>query len=145
MDINPDDIESVVILKGLVADALYGVRVGNGVILYTTKKGRAGKGLGIDFSTGLAIDKVSQLPARQNKYVQGTSATATSVNKGTPQSWGPTAASLGIPMYDNVENFFQEGLTYTNNIAFYGGDNKATYRASYGNVSQTGMIPETGL
>ena len=145
LDINPDDIESVSILKGPAAAALYGERAGNGVILYTTKKGRAGKGLGIDFSTGLAIDKVSQLPARQNKYVQGTSATATSVNKGTPQSWGPTAASLGIPMYDNVENFFQEGLTYTNNIAFYGGDNKATYRASYGNVSQTGMIPETGL
>ena len=48
-------------------------------------------------------------------------------------------------MYDNVGNFFQEGLTYTNNISFYGGSEKATYRASYGNVSQTGMIPETEL
>ena len=145
LDINPDDIESVSILKGPAAAALYGERAGNGVILYTTKKGRAGKGLGIDISTSFSIDKVSQLPARQNIYVQGTVATATAVNPNTPQSWGPSAASLGVPMYNNVDNFFKEGLTYTNNIAFYGGDNKATYRASYGNVSQTGMIPETDL
>ncbi|KDN55376.1 SusC/RagA family TonB-linked outer membrane protein [Flavobacterium seoulense] len=148
LDINPDDIESVSILKGPAAAALYGERAGNGVILYTTKKGKIGKGLGIDFSTSLAIDKVSQLPSRQNKYAQGDINTTTKIPEyrtNTPQSWGPTAESLGIPMYDNVGNFFKEGLTYTNNISFYGGDNKATYRASYGNVTQTGMIPETGL
>ncbi|WJS95220.1 SusC/RagA family TonB-linked outer membrane protein [Flavobacterium johnsoniae] len=145
LDINPDDIESVSVLKGPAAAALYGERAGNGVILYTTKKGKAGRGLGIDFSTSMAIDKVSQLPARQNKYVQGTSATATAINPNTPQSWGPAASTLGAPMYDNVGNFFQEGLTYTNNISFHGGDDRATYRASYGNVTQTGMIPETGL
>ena len=145
LDINPDDIESVSILKGPAAAALYGERAGNGVILYTTKKGKAGKGIGIDFSSSFAIDKVSQLPARQSLYVQGTSATATAINPGTPQSWGPLASKLGLPMYDNTGNFFQEGLTYTNNISFYGGTEKATYRASYGNVSQTGMIPETEL
>jgi len=148
LDINPDDIESVSVLKGPAAAALYGERAGNGVILYTTKKGRAGRGLGIDFSTSLAIDKVSQLPERQNKYVQGDVNSTTKIPEyrtNTPQSWGPSAASLGMPMYDNVGNFFQEGLTYTNNISFYGGDEKATYRASYGNVTQTGMIPETGL
>ncbi|TDX09361.1 SusC/RagA family TonB-linked outer membrane protein [Flavobacterium sp. S87F.05.LMB.W.Kidney.N] len=145
LDINPDDIESVSVLKGPAAAALYGERAGNGVIIYTTKKGKSGKSLGIDYSTALAIDHVSQLPARQNKYVQGTSATATAVNPNTPQSWGPSAESLNIPMYNNVKNFFQEGLTFTNNISFYGGNEKATYRASYGNVTQTGMIPETGL
>lgn len=145
LDINPDDIENVSILKGQAAAALYGERAGNGVILYTTKKGKAGKKLGIDFSTSLSIDKVSQLPAKQNLYVQGNSATATAIDPNTPRSWGPLASTLGVPMYDNVKNFFQEGLTYTNNISFYGGDDKATYRASYGNVSQTGMIPETDL
>ncbi|WP_343588396.1 SusC/RagA family TonB-linked outer membrane protein [Flavobacterium sp.] len=145
LDINPEDIENVSVLKGPAAAALYGERAGNGVIIYTTKKGKAGKGLGIDYTTSLAIDKVSQLPARQSKYVQGTSSTATAVNPNTPQSWGPSAEQLGIPMYDNVGNFFKEGLTFTNNISFYGGDDKATYRASYGNVTQTGMIPETGL
>lgn len=145
LDINPDDIESVSVLKGPAAAALYGERAGNGVIIYTTKKGKNGKGLGIDYSTALAIDHVSQLPARQNKYVQGTSAAATAVNPNTPQSWGPSAESLNIPMYNNVKNFFQDGLTFTNNISFYGGNEKATYRASYGNVTQTGMIPETGL
>ncbi|WP_432222903.1 SusC/RagA family TonB-linked outer membrane protein [Flavobacterium sp. TMP13] len=145
LDINPNDIESVTILKGPAAAALYGARAGNGVVIYTTKKGRAQRGLGIDFSTSLAIDKVSQLPARQSKYVQGTSATATAIAPSTPQSWGPTAAALGIPVYDNVGNFFQEGITHNNNIAFYGGNEKATFRTSYGNLSQTGMVPETGL
>ncbi|TDW47062.1 TonB-linked SusC/RagA family outer membrane protein [Flavobacterium sp. 270] len=143
LDINPNDIENVTILKGPAAAALYGARAGNGVIIYTTKKGKAQRGLGIDFTTSLAIDKVSQLPARQSKYVQGVN--GVDLNPASPQSWGPSAASLGIPVYDNVGNFFQEGLTYNNNIAFYGGDDKATFRASYGNVSQTGMIPETGL
>ncbi|MES2574620.1 MAG: SusC/RagA family TonB-linked outer membrane protein [Bacteroidota bacterium] len=145
LDINPEDIESVSILKGQAAAALYGERAGNGVILYTTKKGKAGRGLGIDYSTSLAIDKVSQLPAKQNLYVQGNDATATAVDPDTPRSWGPLASDIGVPMYNNVRNFFQEGITYTNNISFYGGNDKATYRASYGNVSQTGMIPETGL
>ena len=145
LDINPSDIESVTILKGPAAAALYGARAGNGVIIYTTKKGRNGKGLGIDFSTSLGIDRVSQLPARQNKYIQGTVPTNTAPDPNTAQSWGPAAASLGLPMYDNVGNFFQDGITQTNNISFYGGDEKATFRASYGNVTQTGMIPETGL
>ena len=145
LDINPDDIESVSILKGPAAAALYGERAGNGVILYTTKKGKAGQGLGINISTSLAIDRVSQLPRRQSKYVQGSDINATSINSSTPQSWGPTAESLGVPMYDNIKNFFKEGLTYTNNISLNGGDEKVTYRASYGNVTQTGMIPETGL
>jgi TonB-linked SusC/RagA family outer membrane protein len=145
LDINPNDIENVTILKGPAAAALYGARAGNGVIIYTTKKGKNGKGLGIDFSTSLAIDRVSQLPARQNTFIQGTTDTATAPNPGTPQSWGPSASSLGLPTYDNVGNFFQDGITQTNNISFYGGDQKATFRASYGNVTQTGMIPETGL
>jgi TonB-linked SusC/RagA family outer membrane protein len=144
LDINPDDIESVSILKGPAAAALYGERAGNGVILYTTKKGKSGKGIGIDFSNSFAIDIVSQLPDRQNLYVQGT-LSDNAINLNTPQSWGPLASKLGVPMYDNVKNFFREGLTYANNISFNGGTEKATYRASYGNVTQTGMIPETEL
>ncbi|MFH7004459.1 SusC/RagA family TonB-linked outer membrane protein [Flavobacterium bizetiae] len=143
LDINPNDVESVTILKGPAAAALYGARAGNGVIIYTTKKGKNGKGLGIEFNTSLAIDKVSQLPSKQRTYVQGTN--NVTFNPGTPQSWGPSAQSLGLPTYNNEKNFFQEGLTQTNNISIYGGDEKATFRASYGNVTQTGTIPETGL
>ena len=113
LDINPDDIESVSVLKGAAAAALYGERAGNGVILYTTKKGRQGRGLGIDYTTSLSIDQVSQLPARQNKYVQGTSATATAINPNTPQSWGPSADKLGVPMYDNVSNFLKMAILTT--------------------------------
>jgi TonB-linked SusC/RagA family outer membrane protein len=145
LDINPEDIESVSILKGPAAAALYGERAGNGVILYTTKKGRSRKGIGIDFSTSLAIDKVSQLPAKQNIYVQGTSATATTINSSTPQSWGPKAETLGLKTYDNAGNFFKAGITRNNNISFYGGNEMATFRVSLGNIDQTGMIPETEL
>ncbi|MCG9793983.1 SusC/RagA family TonB-linked outer membrane protein [Flavobacterium algicola] len=145
LDINPDDIESVSILKGPAAAALYGERAGNGVILYTTKRGTNNKGLGIDISTSLQLDNVSQLPATQNLYVQGNDPTATAINSGAPQSWGPLASSINAPMYDNIDNFFQTGVTYTNNLSVYGGDKKASFRASFGNVTQEGMIPETEL
>ena len=146
LDINPDDIESVSILKGTAAAALYGERAGNGVILYTTKKGTSRKGIGIDFSTSLAIDKVSQLPKKQNKYIQGAPVNGVpTYSSTTPQSWGPTAAAAGVKIYDNEANFFKEGITHNNNVSFYGGNEKATFRASYGNLSQTGMVPETGL
>lgn len=91
LDINPEDIESVSILKGAAAAALYGERAGNGVILYTTKKGKKDQGIGIDFSTSLAIDRVNKLPAKQTIYVQGKNNTA--LDTSTAQSWGPTAAS----------------------------------------------------
>lgn len=141
LDINPEDIESVSILKGAAAAALYGERAGNGVILYTTKKGKLGQGIGIDFSSSLAIDRVSQLPQKQNKYVQGTN--NIDLNTNTPQSWGPTATSLKLNTFDNYDSFFKDGITQNNNIAVYGGSEKTTYRISYGNLKQTGMIPET--
>ncbi|TRX34736.1 SusC/RagA family TonB-linked outer membrane protein [Flavobacterium sp. ZT3R18] len=146
LDINPEDIESVSILKGTAAAALFGDRAGNGVILYTTKKGRARKGIGIDVSSSLAIDKVSQLPKKQNQYIQGSpnSSGVPTYTNGTPQSWGP-AVTPGQQIYDNAKNFFKEGITRNNNVSFYGGDDKITFRTSFGNLDQTGMIPETGL
>lgn len=143
LDINPEDIESVSILKGAAAAALYGERAGNGVILYTTKKGKKDQGIGIDFSTSLAIDRVNKLPAKQTIYVQGKNNTA--LDTSTAQSWGPTAASLNLNTYNNEDAFFKDGITNTNNLALYGGTDKITYRVSYGNLNQTGMIPQTDL
>src|SRR5690606_13925669 len=71
LDINPEDIESVTILKGPAAAALYGQAAGNGAIIYTTKKGKLGSGLGITFSTGAEIQQVNKLPKLQSKYGQG--------------------------------------------------------------------------
>lgn len=74
IDLNPDDIESMTILKGGAATALYGLRASNGVILITSKKGATGTKMKVDFHSSFTIDKISQTQARQNKYAQGSSA-----------------------------------------------------------------------
>ncbi len=75
LDINPDDIESVSILKGPAAAALYGARAGAGAILYTTKKGKFRKGLGVTLSSSVELQKVNKLPEQQTKYAQGAAST----------------------------------------------------------------------
>ncbi len=71
IDINPDDIASISVLKGGAATALYGLRAGNGVIIITTKHGKKQKGLSINFNTSTKFEQISQVPALQNKYAQG--------------------------------------------------------------------------
>jgi len=98
-DINPDDIESMSVLKGPNASALYGSRAANGVIMITTKKGKQGKGLGISVNSSIGFEKVNKLPQMQNEYGGGGSSefeTATIngqdysiVDYGTDESWGP--------------------------------------------------------
>ena len=160
LDINPDDIESVSILKGPSAAALYGARAGHGAILYTTKKGKYKKGLGITFSTSVELSKVNKLPELQNKYAQGSDGktfttsdpgpdqlygTADDISNGTNQSWGPTLASAGLKGYDNAGNFFKTGVTYNNNLAVDGGTDKTMYRFSYSNYKNDGVIPNTWM
>lgn len=146
LDINPDDIESVSILKGPAAAALYGSRAGGGAIIYTTKRGKAGKTLGATFSSSVEVAKVSRLPELQDKYVQGAWVGGKPVYlTTTPNSWGPTAESLGLPTYDSYKAFFKTGYTYTNNVAIYGGADNTNFRLSVGNVNQTGVVPSTGL
>jgi TonB-linked SusC/RagA family outer membrane protein len=162
LDINPDDIESVTILKGPSAAALYGARAGNGAILYTTKKGKYGKkGLGITFSSSVELSKVNKLPAMQNKYAAGIDGvtyikpadpgpdqlfdTKDDISNGTNNSWGPTLASQGLKANDNNGNFFKTGVTYNNNLAIDGGNDKTIYRFSYSNYKNDGVIPNTWM
>ena len=160
LDINPDDIESVTILKGPSAAALYGARAGHGAILYTTKKGKYKKGLGVTFSSSVELSKVNKLPKLQDKYAQGSNGvdystadpgpdqifgTADDVSNGTSQSWGPTLSSLGMKANDNVGHFFKTGVTYNNNLAIDGGTDKTMYRFSYSNLKNDGVIPNTWL
>lgn len=147
IDINPEDIESVSILKGPAAAALYGSRAGGGAIVYTTKRGRGGKGITAIFSSSVEIAKVSRLPELQKTYVQGGLVKDVPVfTSTTPSSWGPTAESLGLPTYDIYKQFFKTAYTYTNNVAISGGNaDYATFRLSIGNTNQTGIVPTTGL
>ncbi len=142
IDINPDDIESVSILKGPAAAALYGSRAGNGAIVYTTKRGKNGKGIGATYSSSMETSMVNKLPKLQTKYGQGKWAAGVPVTStATPNSWGPET-STGRNPYDD---FFKTGYTYNNNIALYGGNETTSLRFSLGNTNQTGIIPNTSL
>ena len=157
IDINPDDIESVTILKGGTAAAIYGENARNGVIIYTSKKGRKRNGIGIEFSNSTTFDVVSALPKLQHTYAAGTNGTTYiapanygtdgfATTNGTNQSWGPSVASVpGLVAYDNTKNFFKTGLTTNYNVAFSGGSDSGVFRVAFGHVSQTGIIPNTSL
>ena len=105
-NLNPDDIESMSILKGASAAALYGSQAANGVILITTKKGKAGVQK-ITFSSNLTVDHAMSLPEFQNEY---------GMDKETKTSWGPKG---NLTAYDNVGDFFQNGVTAINSLSYY--------------------------
>lgn len=145
LDINPDDIESVSVLKGPAAAALYGASGANGAIIITTKKGKYGKGqaLGITFSSSVEINKVSKLPEKQTTYAQGNNGLYTPGI--TPNSWGPRMDTAGLQSYDNYKNFYQTGMGFNNTLSINGGSDKAIFRASIGNYNTRGIVPNSYL
>lgn len=152
LDLNPADVESVNILKGPAAAALYGTRAANGVLLITTKKGR--KGLSVNLSSSIAFDQVNKLPELQMQYGQGAGGGSLTSAEGAyvpevPLSWGPRIGTPGIPevaqAYDNYDAYFQTGTTWNNNISISMGNENTTFRLSYGNANQKGIVPNTEL
>ncbi len=143
-DLNPDDIESVTVLKGPAAASLYGERGGAGAIIITTKKGRYGKkGLGITFTSSVEWNKVNKLPEFQNQYSQGTGGI---YKPGiTPQSWGARIDTTDLKVYDNNAAFFQTGVGYNNTLAIDGGNENTWFRTSIGNYNTKGIIPNSSL
>lgn len=93
LDINPADIESLTVLKGASASALYGSDAGNGVVVITTKKGSKSRGLGVDFNYQGSIDQVAFLPNFQNTYGPGYDRATNVANGATEEGWIPDAAS----------------------------------------------------
>ena len=124
-DINSEDIESMSVLKGASAAALYGSRAGNGVILITTKKGAKSEGLGVTFSGSVSVEDVFMKPDLQTIFGQGSEGI---FNATSGSNWGPKIAgqtiedwngrSQKMQYYDNVKNFFSTGVNLTENIAF---------------------------
>ncbi|MGZ3833106.1 MAG: SusC/RagA family TonB-linked outer membrane protein [Mucilaginibacter sp.] len=162
-DLNVEDIESVSVLKGPNAAALYGYRAAAGVILIKTKTGKGSKGIGISINSNTSVSTVQLLPTYQNEYGQGSNGQFSyvdgkggGVNDGVDESWGPPLDGRLIPQFnsngqavpfiahpDNVKNFFKTGITENNGVALTGSDDKADYRLSYNNLHQTGIIPNT--
>jgi TonB-linked SusC/RagA family outer membrane protein len=137
-DLNPEDIESLTILKGPEAAALYGIDAANGAIVVTTKKGKAGRGT-LTYGFNYGIEKVGRLPEFQNIYARGTNGI---LNTNTYSRFGPRYPD-GTTFYDNINNFFQTGTAQKHNMAFEGGTGGYTYRLSGSYSSREGVVPTT--
>lgn len=152
-DINPNEIESITVLKGISASALYGSRAANGAILITTKRGKSGK-TSVDFSSSFAQSQVLRVPHLQNTYGQGWSGLFDRIENG---SWGPKLDgktrlwgnvvdnSQMLKSFsaqeDNIKDFFDKGYEWNNSIAVSGGTETANYRVAYSNAMANGVVP----
>lgn len=140
--INPDDIESITILKGASAAALYGSQGANGVILINTKKGEEGI-LKINFNSTLTVDDVVSLPKFQTEY-QSLSVGQPISESGRvadPKSWGNKTSGLT----NTIDNFFKTGTTAIQSISLSAGNKKSQTYFSFSNTSAKGVMPENRL
>jgi TonB-linked SusC/RagA family outer membrane protein len=146
-NMNPDDIESVTVLKGASAAALYGSAAANGVILITTKKGKAGK-TRVDVSSSLTLDNRMYKAPLQFKYGQTTPYVFTPASGTTPAGSSPGSLdSWGgvVNAPDHVDPFFQTGASNFNSIAISGGTDRSQTYLSYSFTDNTGDIPTVSL
>ncbi|WP_231491655.1 SusC/RagA family TonB-linked outer membrane protein [Pedobacter sp. Leaf170] len=163
-DINPNDIESMSVLKGPNAAALYGSRAAAGVIIIKTKSGKTKKGLGVTFNSNAVIEGLLTLPKYQNVFGQGSEGKfsyvdgkGAGINDGVDESWGPRMNGQLIPQFfskgvavpfeahpDNVRDFFETGYALTNGLSIEDAGEKFDYRLSYNNLKQVGIVPNSG-
>ncbi len=186
MDLNPEDIESVNILKGAAATALYGTAGATGVVLITTKKGATGgDSFDINFSSSVGFDQITQMIDLQDTYAQGSGGAYRGPYTGASGSWGPLVSELEystdpnhpdapvatgsriafnpdgsyawdkngflVPkgtgngqaanVYNNVDDFFQTGVSLNNSLAISGGGETATFRLSLSDLRASGVVP----
>ncbi|MDR2120514.1 MAG: SusC/RagA family TonB-linked outer membrane protein [Tannerella sp.] len=142
MDINPEDIESMSVLKGPAAAALYGSRAAAGVIIITTKKGQEGT-VEINVASKVTSSWVNRLPEQQSRYKRGAVDGNLVPNPLTMSSWGePFGASEQV--YDNVGSLFSGSLVLDNNISLSGGNKDGSFYLSASHYDQEGVIPSTG-
>ncbi|MET7000865.1 SusC/RagA family TonB-linked outer membrane protein [Chitinophaga defluvii] len=137
-NINPDDIESISILKGASAAALYGSQAANGVIVITTKKGKPGRGR-IDFSSSLTLETPMLIPKLQYRYGQTVKPFIDGQGKPQPGSLHSWGDPVNVP--DHVKGFFSTGTTLINAISLSGGTEAAQSYFSYSNTTNTGILP----
>lgn len=171
IDLNPDDIESLTVLKGPAASALYGIRAANGAIIISTKSGSLKQKGTISFSSSVAFDQVNKLPQKQvlfaqGHYVDGQATYFGPVNE--RNSWGPrytdlrydgnsdylydrngaivlathpSAGEQTVKPYNNAEKFFDTGISFNNHLSFSAGNEKSNYYMSLSNFKQSGVVP----
>ncbi len=140
--INPDDIESITVLKGSSASALYGSQGANGVILITTKKGKEGK-LSVNVNSSITMDNVMSLPKLQSQYQSASVGNPIAENGrvSDPKSWGNNASGLS----NDAKSFFNTGYTSINSLSLTAGNAKAQTYFSFANTLGAGVIPQNRL
>lgn len=172
-NINPDDVETVTVLKGPAAASLYGARGANGVILITTKKGNTKKALGIDFNSNTTFETPNVLQKYQNVWGGGYGGTYSSFGKATFDGveyplwtnsmydhWGGKMDGRLIMMQgmpekgpvaytpqpdNNIRDFYRVGQTYTNTIAVSGGNDNSSIRLSVSDMRNKHILPTSSL
>jgi TonB-linked SusC/RagA family outer membrane protein len=170
IDINPNDVASMSVLKGPAATALYGIRAANGAIIITTKKGRKGAAPTVTVNTTWEVNEVNRFMDLQEEYAQGRNGIYRGPETQELWSWGPRIETLAydgdedylfsdlgrlVPRedapegalpgraYDNPANFFVRGLTSDNNVSVRGGTEKSSYYLSAGYLNNQGVIPNS--
>lgn len=163
-DIDPNNIESMSILKGAAASALYGSRASNGVILITTKSAKNKSALSVELMSSSDFAEVARIPHLQNDFGQGWNGKSWSNWANSPNtasnengSWGPKfngevrlwGAIINdaqqikpyIALENNIKDFFELGSTFTNNVRISGGGEKSNFSLNFNDVSSDGIIP----
>lgn len=158
--LNSDDIDKITILKGNTASALYGYRAANGVILVTTKKGKAGQGLNVELNSNFQAETFINNYDFQNEYGHGANgAKPTTQEEAFAQNlsaWGARLDGSSVIQFDgqsrpysdvgsNLDRFYRTGSTWTNTLSLTGGGNNVGYRFSMTNLDNQGIMPNSGL
>jgi ferric enterobactin receptor len=141
MDINPEDIESLSVLKGAAAAALYGSRAADGVVIITTKKGAEGATT-VSINSKVSTSWANKLPEVQTEFGNGSYSTNGVFTATNYDSWGQKITPADT-IYDNINNFFQNGIVYDNNVNVSGGSKNGSFFLSGSNYNQTGIVPNT--
>jgi TonB-linked SusC/RagA family outer membrane protein len=148
-DINPDDIETINILKGGAATALYGLRGANGVVVITTKRGKQ-NGFNVNFNSTYGFDEVLKSPDVQKEYTMGVLGVYTNPPGGIGPAWGPTIAEAKVidpthpdQLYDNYDRAFGTGQQVRNSVSVNGGTDAIKFFSSISQFYQKGMMPNT--
>jgi iron complex outermembrane receptor protein len=159
-NLNADDYESITVLKGAAASSLYGSRAQNGVLLITSKKGRAGQGLGISFSHTQTIEEVYRVFDVQNVFGAGINPTFTNDANGVPSvdaanyfwGFGPKFDGSQVkdidgrmitwsPQKNNLKDIFDTGVYSNSNLALQGANDNGNFRFSYTKMMNKGVLP----
>ncbi len=162
-NINSDDIETMTVLKGANASALYGSRGVNGVILITTKSGESRRGIGVELNSNFTMDSAISDQEHQLVYGQGIEGRVYTsqdeligTSDGGLQSWGGKLDGSQVVQFDGVlrpysytgnaqDQFYETGSTFSNTVSFTGGDEKTNWRFSVGDVRNTSVVPNSGF